>query len=96
MHAENLEINRLVVVPNIESFGHPAVAGLLVYHGVLDTPSPIVPLPIETEKPVGNGHADDVLRQIEVTTEVAKSLKQIAFQRPDQRPFVVSVPAPKH
>jgi hypothetical protein len=46
-----------------------------------------------TLKPVGNGHADDVLRQIEVTTEVAKSLKQIVFQRPHQRPFVVSVPA---
>jgi hypothetical protein len=45
-----------------------------------------------TPKAVGNGQADDTLQQIEISLDVAKALKQIIFQRPKERPFVVAVP----
>jgi hypothetical protein len=87
MFGVGTEIERLVLVQQ-----DTKTVTYLLFGGELAKVMAVAPAGI-TLKPVGNGHADDVLRQIEVTTEVAKSLKQIVFQRPDQRPFVVSVPA---
>jgi hypothetical protein len=41
---------------------------------------------------VGDASASDVLKQMELKIDVAKSLKQIIFQRPNERPFVLAVP----
>ena len=51
--------------------------------------SPKIPL-----HSVGTGEADDSLRQIELPTATAKSLKEIILQRDKERPFIVAVPAP--
>ena len=44
-------------------------------------------------QPVGSGIADGTLRLLEIPTETAKHTKLIVLQRPNERPFVVALPA---
>lgn len=87
LFAMGTEIERMVLVQQGEKS-----ASYLLFGRNLANVKAVVPNNI-TINSVGNGQADDTLREVEVTADVAKSLKQIVFQRPTQRPFVVAVPA---
>jgi hypothetical protein len=88
LFAAGTEIERIVMVQQ-----DAKSATYLLFGKNLAQVKAVAPTNI-TLKPVGNGQADDALRQIEVSADVAKSLKQIILQRPNERPFVVAVPAP--
>jgi hypothetical protein len=88
LFAAGTEIERIVLVQQ-----DAKSATYLLFGRNLAQVKAVAPMNI-TLAPVGNGQADDALRQIEVSADAAKSLKQIIFQRPSERPFVVAVPAP--
>lgn len=86
LFSSGTELDRLVLVQQ-----DTKSATYLLFGRRLDSIKAVVPK--VDLKPVGNGQANDVLQQMELTIDDAKSFKQAIFQRPGERPFVLAMPS---